>query len=81
MLPTFICVVQAHILDDTQGAEDGLRMLAAGDGSRGIAPRTRWRPRPLIEIGEKSLRREPSAGCSEGRVQGEVWRWSWIESG
>jgi hypothetical protein len=56
-------------------------MLAAGDGSRGIAPRPRWRPRPLIEIGEKSLCREPSVGRSEGRVEGEVWRWSWIESG
>jgi hypothetical protein len=47
-LPTFIRVVQAHILDDAQGAEDGSRMLAGGDGSRGIAPR----PRPLIEIGD-----------------------------
>ncbi len=38
-------------------------------GSRGIAPRPRWRPRPLIEIGEEnSLRREPSAGRSEGTV-------------
>jgi hypothetical protein len=27
--PTFICVVQTHILDDAHGAEDGLRMLAA----------------------------------------------------
>ena len=56
-------------------AEDGLRMLAAGDGSRGIAPRPQWRPRPLMEIGEKSLRREPSAGRSEGGVATEVWRW------
>ena len=29
MFPTFICVVQTHILDDAHGAEDGLRMLAA----------------------------------------------------
>jgi hypothetical protein len=36
--------------------------------------------RPLIEIGEKSLRREPSAGRSEGKVVSEIWRCSWIES-
>src|SRR4051812_21410660 len=28
-LPTFICVIWMHILDDAQGAEDGLRMPAA----------------------------------------------------
>ena len=50
-------------------------------GSRGMAPRPRWRPRPLIEIGEKSLRREPSAGRSEGTVLIEVWRWRWIGPG
>src|SRR3712207_4168549 len=65
----------------TKEAEDGLRMLAAGDGSRGIATRPRWRPRPLIEIGEKSLCREPSAGHSEGGVAAEVWRWRWTEPG
>jgi hypothetical protein len=27
-LPTFICVVQTHILDDARGAEDGSRRLA-----------------------------------------------------
>src|SRR5215218_448328 len=37
-----------------KGAEDGSRMLAAGDGSRGIAPRPLWSPRPLIEIGDQS---------------------------
>src|SRR5215211_5589950 len=44
-LPTFICVVQVHILDDAQeGAEDGLRRLAYyRNGSRGIAPRPLWR--------------------------------------
>ena len=41
------------------------------DGSRGMAPRPPWRPRSLIEISEKSLRREPSAGCSKGREIGE----------
>jgi len=51
-----------------KGAEDGLReLLAIGDGCRRIAPRPLWRLRPLIEIGEEdSLRREPSAGHSEG---------------
>jgi hypothetical protein len=29
------------------------------------------RLRPLIEIGEKSLRRELSAGCSEGKMVSE----------
>src|SRR5215217_3297831 len=28
-LPTFICVVQTHILDDARGAEDGSRTPAA----------------------------------------------------
>jgi hypothetical protein len=51
------------------GAEDGSRRLAY-HGSRGIAPRPLWGLRPLIEIGEeKSLRRELSAGFSEGKVQ------------
>lgn len=37
-------------------------------GSGGIAPRPRGTARPLIEIGdEESLRREPTAGRSEGR--------------
>ncbi len=39
------------------------------DGLMRIAPRSLWRLRPLIEIGEVkdfSLRREPSAGSSEG---------------
>src|SRR3712207_4880505 len=81
-LPTFICVVQAHILDDAQGGRGWLANACRWrDGSRGIAPRSRWRPRPLIEIGEKSLRREPSVGRSEGRVVTEVWRWQWIEPG
>src|SRR5215211_4015496 len=50
-LPTFMCVVQAHILDDACGlgmAREGLPF----DGSRGMAPRPRWRPRSLIEISD-----------------------------
>jgi hypothetical protein len=52
----------------------GLRMacerLAIGDGCRRIAPRSSWRLRPLIEIGElrESLCRELSAGFSEGKL-------------
>jgi hypothetical protein len=38
-------------------------------------------PTAKLETGEKSLRKEPSAGRSELRVEGEVWRYSWIESG
>src|SRR5215203_1236744 len=34
--------------------EDGLRMPAARDGFRRIAPRSSWRPRPLIEISDES---------------------------
>jgi hypothetical protein len=34
------------------GAEDGLRMLVLEDGCRRIAPRSSWRSRPLIEIGD-----------------------------
>jgi hypothetical protein len=39
--PTFMCVVQGHILNDAQkGAEDGLRMPRhCRDGCRRIAPR------------------------------------------
>jgi hypothetical protein len=69
-----MCVAQVHILDDAQkGAEDGLReRLAIGDGCRRIAPRSSWRPRPLIEIGEKFAKsREPSAGFSEGQCKPE----------
>jgi hypothetical protein len=41
-----------------------------------------WIPRPLIEIGEEmSLRREPSAGYSEGKPVSEERRWSWTKSG
>ena len=77
-----LSVLSRHISWMTpKEAEDGLRMLAAGHGSRGLAPRSRWRPRPLIEISEKALRREPSAGRSEGRVVTEVWRCQWIEPG
>ncbi len=38
------------------------------DGFGGFAPRPLGTPRPLIEIGEleRSLRREPTAGSSEG---------------
>jgi hypothetical protein len=36
-------------------------------------------PTAKLEIGEKSLRKELSAGRSERRVEGDVWRWSWIE--
>jgi hypothetical protein len=46
--------------------------LAIGDGCRRIAPRSSWRLRPLIEIGEvekkNSLSRELSAGFSEGKL-------------
>jgi hypothetical protein len=38
-------------------------------------------PTAKLEIGEKSLRRELSAGCSEGRVVNEGWGWSWTEPG
>jgi hypothetical protein len=37
-------------------------LTLASDGLKGIAPRSLWRPRPLIEIGEYSLHKEPSAG-------------------
>ena len=50
-----------------KGAGDGFEISAAGDGSIGIAPRPLTRRlRPLIEIGENSLCREPSAGSSTG---------------
>jgi hypothetical protein len=53
-IPTFMCVVQAHILDDAHGAEDGLRIPRhCRDGCRRIAPRSYWRPQSLIEIGEQ----------------------------
>jgi hypothetical protein len=40
-----LSVLSRHISWMTpKEAEDGLRMLAARDGSRGIAHRPRWRP-------------------------------------
>jgi hypothetical protein len=75
----FMYVVQVHILDDAQGAEDGFREhLATSDGCRRIAPLPLMRRlRPLIEIGEEdSLRREPSAGHSKGELPSERRRWS-----
>ena len=59
---------QAHILDDDQGGRGWLEKTSPFNGFRRIAPRLLWRLRPLIEIGEKnSLRRELSAGYSEGK--------------
>jgi hypothetical protein len=45
------------------------------DGFGGFAPRPLGTPRPLIEIGEeRSLRREPTAGSSEGSSEPETQR-------
>jgi hypothetical protein len=57
------------------GAEDGFLDSAARDGSMRIAPRSLWRLRPLIEIGElDSLHKEPSAGLSTGELPTELRR-------
>ena len=70
------------MLDDARGAEDGLRTLAAQWLSRNSPSAPMETPTAKLEIGEKkSLRREPSAGHSKGRVVNDRWRWSWTEPG
>src|SRR5215217_8013062 len=67
-----LSVLSRHISWMTPAGPRMARERLPLDGSRGIAPRPRWRLRPLIEIGEeKSLRREPSAGRSKGGVVNE----------
>jgi hypothetical protein len=51
-LPTFMRVVQVHILDDAQKGPGMAREGLPFEGSRGMAPRPRWRPRSLIEISD-----------------------------
>ena len=47
----------------------GMALLTLpSDGLKGIAPRSLWRPRPLIEIGDESLHKEPSARSSTGEL-------------
>jgi hypothetical protein len=53
--PLPLCVSFRHVSwTMPMRAEDGLRMPAARDGFGRIAPRSSWRPRPLIEISDVS---------------------------
>ena len=71
-LPTFICVVQTHILDDARGAEDGLRrMLAARWLSRNSPSTPMETPTANRDRRGEVASSEPSAGRSKGGVVNE----------
>src|SRR5215204_6118561 len=53
-LPTIVCVVRVHNLNDAQGAGDGCLSSAATDGFKGIAPRLLLRRVPTANRDRRS---------------------------